>query len=87
MKSTLVFFLLTGLLSSVANAAVEKTVLAGGCFWCMESDFEKLAGVIDVVSGFTGGTVKIRLTTAITQVIMNPLKSPMTQKKSVIKIS
>jgi peptide-methionine (S)-S-oxide reductase len=58
MKSTLVFFLLTGLLSSVANAAVEKTVLAGGCFWCMESDFEKLAGVIDVVSGFTGGTVK-----------------------------
>jgi len=34
-----------------------KTVLAGGCFWCMESDFEKLPGVIDVVSGFTGGTL------------------------------
>jgi len=33
-------------------------VLAGGCFWCMESDFEKLEGVIDVVSGFTGGTVE-----------------------------
>lgn len=30
-------------------------VLAGGCFWCMESDFEKLDGVSDVVSGFTGG--------------------------------
>ncbi len=58
MKNTLVFFLLIGLLSSVSNAAAEKTVLAGGCFWCMEADFEKLDGVIDVVSGFTGGTVE-----------------------------
>lgn len=33
------------------------TVLAGGCFWCMEADFEKLEGVIDVVSGFSGGSV------------------------------
>ena len=58
MKNKLVFLLLTGLLSYVSNAAAEKTVLAGGCFWCMESDFEKLEGVIDVVSGFTGGTVE-----------------------------
>jgi peptide-methionine (S)-S-oxide reductase len=58
MKNILVFLLLTGLLSYVSNAAAEKTVLAGGCFWCMESDFEKLEGVIDVVSGFTGGTVE-----------------------------
>jgi peptide-methionine (S)-S-oxide reductase len=36
----------------------EKAILAGGCFWCMESDFEKLPGVIDVVSGFTGGKIK-----------------------------
>ena len=34
------------------------TILAGGCFWCMESDFEKLDGVTDVVSGFTGGTLE-----------------------------
>jgi peptide-methionine (S)-S-oxide reductase len=33
-----------------------QAVFAGGCFWCMESDFEKLPGVTDVVSGFTGGT-------------------------------
>ncbi len=33
----------------------EIAVFAGGCFWCMESDFEKLAGVSDVISGFTGG--------------------------------
>lgn len=35
---------------------IQKTVLAGGCFWCIESDFEKVTGVIDVVSGYTGGT-------------------------------
>jgi peptide-methionine (S)-S-oxide reductase len=44
------------LYSSLASA--DKAVLAGGCFWCMESDFEKLPGVTKVVSGFTGGKVK-----------------------------
>ena len=29
--------------------------LAGGCFWCVKSDFEKLPGVLKVVSGYTGG--------------------------------
>ncbi|MFA3791093.1 peptide-methionine (S)-S-oxide reductase MsrA [Aliiglaciecola sp. SL4] len=38
-----------------ANVQADETILAGGCFWCMESDFEKLDGVSDVVSGFTGG--------------------------------
>lgn len=33
----------------------EKATFAGGCFWCMEPPFEKLAGVKDVVSGYTGG--------------------------------
>jgi peptide methionine sulfoxide reductase msrA/msrB len=32
-------------------------VFAGGCFWCTESDFEKIPGVLDAVSGYTGGTV------------------------------
>ena len=58
MKNKLIFLLLVGLLSYVSNSSAEKTILAGGCFWCMESDFEKLEGVKDVVSGFTGGTVK-----------------------------
>ena len=40
------------------SAMAAKAVLAGGCFWCMESDFEKLKGVSNVVSGFTGGTLK-----------------------------
>lgn len=40
----------------VDKAASEATaVFAGGCFWCAESDFEKRAGVIDVVSGYSGG--------------------------------
>lgn len=38
-------------------AATEKAYFAGGCFWCVEADFEKLKGVGDVVSGYTGGTV------------------------------
>ena len=49
---------MAGLLIFVSNANADKTVLAGGCFWCMESDFEKLDGVSDVISGFTGGTLK-----------------------------
>jgi peptide-methionine (S)-S-oxide reductase len=51
-----VFLLLAFALPQIVSA--EKAVFAGGCFWCMESDFEGLPGVIDVVSGFTGGTLK-----------------------------
>ncbi len=40
----------------VATPTSEATaVFAGGCFWCVEKDFEKLAGVTDVVSGYSGG--------------------------------
>jgi len=45
-------------LAASQAALAEKAYFAGGCFWCMESDFEKLAGVEDVISGFTGGTAK-----------------------------
>jgi peptide-methionine (S)-S-oxide reductase len=37
--------------------ATETAIVAGGCFWCVEADFEKVRGVQEVVSGFTGGTV------------------------------
>jgi len=34
---------------------MEKATFAGGCFWCMESPFEKLDGVAEVLAGYTGG--------------------------------
>ncbi|MBU0995843.1 MAG: peptide-methionine (R)-S-oxide reductase MsrB [Proteobacteria bacterium] len=35
----------------------DTAIFAGGCFWCTESDFEKVPGVLDVISGYTGGHV------------------------------
>ena len=37
---------------------LEVATLAGGCFWCVESDFEKIDGVVEVISGYTGGQEK-----------------------------
>lgn len=46
------------LLFFISNSFADTAIFAGGCFWCMESDFEQLEGVSKVISGFTGGTVK-----------------------------
>ena len=46
----------TALGGGAAQAATEKAIVAGGCFWCVESDFESVPGVKSVVSGYTGGT-------------------------------
>lgn len=45
-------------LGGAAQAKTEKAIVAGGCFWCVEADFEKVAGVIDVVSGYSGGSLQ-----------------------------
>lgn len=37
---------------------LRTAIFAGGCFWCIEADFEKVDGVIGVVSGFSGGSVE-----------------------------
>jgi len=37
------------------NAGLSRATFAGGCFWCVESDFEKVNGVVEVISGYTGG--------------------------------
>jgi len=58
MKKILGLMLSTSMLFYVSFANADKAVLAGGCFWCMESDFEKLSGVTDVISGFTGGEIE-----------------------------
>jgi len=39
-----------------AFADQKEAVFAGGCFWCIEKDFEHVDGVVDVFSGYTGGT-------------------------------
>lgn len=51
----LLFCLLVPLISNTF-AATDRAIFAGGCFWCMESPFEKLDGVSEVISGYTGGT-------------------------------
>lgn len=60
LKPTLLFSLmaLTTLLRAAPApaAGTETLTVAGGCFWCVESDFESVPGVIGAVSGFTGGT-------------------------------
>ena len=44
--------------SAMAQGATETAVFAGGCFWCVEEDMQKVDGVIDAVSGYTGGTLE-----------------------------
>ncbi|MGB1034850.1 MAG: peptide-methionine (S)-S-oxide reductase MsrA [Primorskyibacter sp.] len=38
-----------------AMADIKRVIVAGGCFWCVEADFESLPGVLEVETGFTGG--------------------------------
>jgi peptide methionine sulfoxide reductase msrA/msrB len=37
---------------------LKSATFAGGCFWCVESDFEKIDGVLEVISGYTGGQLE-----------------------------
>ena len=62
---TLLTFLsifLAGIMATTSYAQEQTATFAGGCFWCSESDFEKLDGVIAVTSGYIGGHLKIRPT-------------------------
>jgi peptide methionine sulfoxide reductase msrA/msrB len=42
--------------NSFGDQSLQKAIFAGGCFWCMEADFEKIPGVRSVTSGYIGGT-------------------------------
>jgi len=57
MDIKVILFVLASLLFSSVVVA-DEAIFAGGCFWCMEADFEKVKGVSTVVSGFTGGELK-----------------------------
>ena len=53
------YIILFLLITNIANAEnIKKAYFAGGCFWCMEEAFEKLDGVLEVISGYSGGTTK-----------------------------
>ena len=52
------FLFIPAFAEETSEARLESAVLGGGCFWCIEADYEKLDGVADVVSGYTGGHIK-----------------------------
>lgn len=57
----LVFALMAGFAVKGTRAHAAETqilTVAGGCFWCVEADFERVAGVQEVISGYTGGTTE-----------------------------
>ncbi len=55
MKRILIALILM-VLGTVAVAANKTAIFAGGCFWCMQSDFDKVAGVVKTVAGYDGGS-------------------------------
>ena len=59
MKKLALLALLVASFAGSAQAEDRQTaIFAGGCFWCVESDFDKVEGVVDTVSGYTGGTMQ-----------------------------
>ncbi|MEX0309760.1 MAG: peptide-methionine (S)-S-oxide reductase MsrA [Tateyamaria sp.] len=54
------FMIALGLIAQAKTShaqELETITVAGGCFWCVEADFEKVEGVVEAVSGFSGGSV------------------------------
>ena len=59
MKLPSILFILNIYIMGYAETSSIKTIhLGGGCFWCVEAVFEDVKGVLDVVSGFSGGLLE-----------------------------
>ena len=58
MSGVLGAVLFSSVLPTQAQAGTQTMIVAGGCFWCVESDFEKVDGVLEAVSGYINGHVK-----------------------------
>ena len=54
----IVFFFIFISLNKLTMADEKKAYFAGGCFWCVEESFEKLKGVKEVISGYSGGVTE-----------------------------
>jgi peptide-methionine (S)-S-oxide reductase len=49
-------FFILALFVQPINAKTAEAIFAGGCFWCVEADFDKVPGVLQINSGYDGGT-------------------------------
>ena len=58
MKYLIIIILVLIHLSPSKADKIDKAYFAGGCFWCVEESFEKLQGVEEVISGYSGGTTE-----------------------------
>ncbi|CAN5662718.1 peptide-methionine (S)-S-oxide reductase MsrA [soil metagenome] len=58
MRRLILAFCLASAGSAAAAQDLRTAVVAGGCFWCVESDFDKVEGVVETLSGYTGGHVE-----------------------------
>ena len=58
MKYFIIIFVIFTNINFSHSAQKDKAYFAGGCFWCMEESFEKLNGVEEVISGYSGGITK-----------------------------
>ncbi len=57
MKLLAMLALIFTTLGTVGQAkSLQTAIFAGGCFWCVESDFDHVEGVVETISGYTGGT-------------------------------
>ena len=55
MRYLIIIFIVLSNANFSYSAQLEKAYFAGGCFWCVEESFEKLNGVEEVISGYSGG--------------------------------